>query len=31
MRAWHRLLPYLPFLILAGAVAVAVHHIRVYW
>jgi hypothetical protein len=31
MRTWHRLLPYLPFLVLATAVLVAVHHIRVYW
>jgi hypothetical protein len=28
---WHRLLPYLPFLVLACAALVAVHHVKVYW
>jgi hypothetical protein len=27
----HRLLPYLPFIVLAAAALVAVYHIRVYW
>jgi hypothetical protein len=31
MSIWHKILPYLPFLILAFAALVAVHHIRVYW
>jgi hypothetical protein len=31
MRMWHRLLPYLPFLILAVAALVAAHHVRFYW
>lgn len=31
MRLLHTLLPYLPFLVLALAVLVAVYHIRVYW
>lgn len=31
MRLFHMLLPYLPFLVLAIAVLVAVYHIRVYW
>jgi hypothetical protein len=28
---WHRLLPYLPFLIIAMAGIVAIYHARVYW
>lgn len=28
---WHRLLPYLPFVILALAGIVAVYHVQVYW
>jgi hypothetical protein len=31
MRALHRLLPYLPFLVLALAVLIAVQHIYFYW
>ena len=31
MRLLHALLPFLPFLVLALAVLVAVYHIRVYW
>lgn len=31
MRKVHALLPYLPFIVLALAVLVAVYHIRVYW
>ncbi len=31
MKKLHRLVPYLPFIVLAAAAAVAVYHIRVYW
>ena len=31
MRKVQALLPYLPFIVLALAVLVAVYHIRVYW
>ena len=31
MKMLHRILPYLPFLMLAAACAVAIYHIRVYW
>ncbi len=31
MKRIHRLLPYLPFIILAGAFVVAVYHVQVYW
>jgi hypothetical protein len=31
MRVLHRLLPYLPFLILAVAALVAAQHVRFYW
>lgn len=31
MRKVYALLPYLPFIVLALAVLVAVYHIRVYW
>ncbi len=31
MKHFHRVAPYLPFIVLAAAVVVAVYHIRVYW
>lgn len=31
MNTIYRLFPYLPFLVLAAAIVVAVYHIRVYW
>lgn len=31
MRRFHAILPYLPFIVLVLAAAVAVYHIRVYW
>ena len=31
MKLFHRVVPYLPFIVLAAAVAVAVYHVRVYW
>ncbi len=31
MKTLHRVVPYLPFIVLAAAVVVAVYHIRVYW
>ena len=31
MSIWNRLLPHLPFVILALAALVAVHHVRTYW
>lgn len=31
MRSIHRLLPYLPFLILALAAAIAAQHVYLYW
>ncbi len=31
MKHFHRVVPYLPFIVLAAAVVVAVYHIRVYW
>lgn len=31
MKAFYGLLPYLPFIVLALAVAVAIYHIEVYW
>lgn len=31
MKNVHNFLPYLPFIVLALAVVVAVYHIRVYW
>ena len=31
MRKFRTVLPYLPFIVLALAVVVAVYHIRVYW
>jgi hypothetical protein len=31
LNIFHRLLPYLPFIVLVAAVVVAVYHVRVYW
>lgn len=31
MRLFHRVLPYLPFIVLALALLVAVWHVNVYW
>lgn len=31
MKNFHNLLPYLPFIVLALAVAVAIYHIEFYW
>jgi hypothetical protein len=31
MSLWHKLLPYLPFLILALSALVALYHVQVYW
>lgn len=30
MKVLHRILPYLPFIVLAAAVLVAAHHVTVY-
>jgi hypothetical protein len=31
MRLWWKMVPYLPFIVLAMAVVVAIYHVKFYW